>query len=164
MQTAESVLFRFLLGIFLGSIIGTLLPLFRSLQTATLQECPPIFDPEKPINLDPHNDPGEAGITFERTERKRHRPLPKLEPYKPPPHVLEDTASWHATVSNHAEKKSMKRGFAYVGVMCTDTLIRTRGLSAAETWAQDLSRIKDPTTGQRTSTAKLELYGKFVVG
>ena len=43
-------------------------------------------------------------------------------------------------------------------MLSTDTLIRTRGLSAAQTWAQDLSRIINKKTGERSKTAKLEIY------
>lgn len=158
MNAAESMFFRFLLGLFIGSLIGTMLPIVSTLYGDEDKLCPPDYDPKVPINLDQNGFIQEDGISLvpgSRTQelRKTREKQQKSEENKNQGKSTDKSKdSFHATASNHAEGETRKRGFAYVGMLSTDTLIRTRGLSAAETWAQDMNKKG------LSSTAKLEIY------
>ena len=115
----EPFVFRLIVGLFLGSLLGAFGPLFNFMTAS----C---YNQNRLVNLDSSED-----LKINHTPTS-HQDFP--------------------------ENKARNRGFAFVGMLSTDSLIRTRGLSAAETWAQDMARIIDPKTGARSHTAKLGIF------
>lgn len=135
---SEAIFFRFMIGMLIGSIIGTLLPFILT-----------IFYNDLCSNSHQFNHNLISILRNTKFNSKNENTGSSKNGF--------DFKSLNYQLLRTKKLRKKKSGFVYVGMMSTDTLVRNRGLSAAQTWAQDLSR-RNKKTGERSPTARLEIY------